>query len=167
MGGGSAPSSSGSGSGKSWAKSTPVTWETLLPPWTIEAQKEIVPELMERAREGGMSPEEERLLWGMARGEVLTSTQGARRQLASKMAASGISPRSPVWAGEQADIAAQIPVGTAQAIANLAKLKIGAGESARQQLLTALYTPPPYTTAYEAYSKQQSTQSQSGGGGGK
>lgn len=165
MGGGGAPSSSGGGWGESKAKSTPVTWETLLPPWTIEAQREFVPELMQRAREGGMSPEEERLLWGMARGEVLTSAQGARKQLASRMAASGISPSSPVWAGEQADIAAQIPVGTAQAIANLAKLKIGAGESARQQLLTALYTPPPYTTKYDAWSEQTSNQSSSGGGG--
>jgi len=147
MGGG--PQSSGSTNTKA------ITWEQLLPPWVQAGQQEFLPYLMKRAYEGGMTPEEEELLKGMARTEVRGAGQAARQGLAGRMAASGLSPRSGLWASEMGNIGASEVTGISQAMANLAKLKMGAGESARQQVLTALYTPPPYATA--TYGSQQSS----------
>lgn len=162
--GGGGPSQSQSGSGWSKAWTEPITWETLLPPWVKAGQRKLLPMLEERVKEGGLTPDEERLLWGMARSEVAQAGTSARKALAGRMAASGISPTSPVWAGELADIEAQVPAGIASAVANMAKLKIGAKDTATKNLLTALYTPPPYATAHFAESEQQSSGSAGGGG---
>ena len=163
MGGGPSQSTSGSGSSKAWTE--PITYAQLLPPWTSQGQQQFLPQLLQRAEQGGLTKEEEKLLWGMARSEIATGTTAAGKLLGGKMAASGISPTSPVWTGEMADIAAQIPSSVSSAVANLAKLKIGAGENTREQLIKALYTPPPYTTGHFAESYQ--TSSGSAGGGGK
>jgi hypothetical protein len=149
MGGG--PESSGTTTTKA------ITWEQLLPPWVQKGQQEFLPYLMQRAYEGGMTPEEEELLKGMARTETRAAGQGARQGLAQRMASSGLSPSSNIWTSELGNIGASEVTGISQAMANLAKLKMGAGESARQQLLTALYTPPPYATA------TQGSQQSSGG----
>lgn len=161
--GGPTQRTSGAGTSRAWTE--PITYETLLPPWTRAGQERLLPQLIERAEYGGMTPEEERLLWGMARSEVQQAATGAGRALGGKMAASGISPSSPVWAGEAADISASVPTSIASAVANLAKLKIGAGENAREQVIKALYTPPPYATGHFAESNQWSSGSAGGGGG--
>lgn len=164
--GGGGPSSSGGGGGYSKAWTEPITYEKLLPSWTMSGQKQFLPQLLSRAEQGGLTKEEQDLLWGMARSEVQQGATAAGKALGGKMAGAGISPTSPVWAGEAADIAASVPTGVASAVANLAKLKIGAGETSREQLLKALYTPPPYTTGHFGESSQWSSQSSSGGSGG-
>jgi hypothetical protein len=105
-----------------------------------------MPYLFQRAYAGGMTPEEENLLKGMNRSEVYGAADASKRALGQRMAVSGLSPSSPAYAGAYGDIEAGKVSGLAQSMANLAKVKMGAGETARQQLLTALYTPPPYTT---------------------
>lgn len=137
----------GGGGPKSQTQTSAITWKELLPPWVQAGQRTFLPELMSRYYAGGMSPEEEQLLRGMSIGEVKTATSGAKKALAQRMSASGLSPSSPIYAGELADIEAGGVGGIASAIANLAKLKMGAKETATKNLLTALYTPPPYATA--------------------
>ena len=147
----------GGGGQTSQTGSKAVTWQQLLPPWVQQGQKEFMPYLFQRAYAGGMLPEEESLLKGMNRAEVYGTADASKRALGQRMAASGLSPSSPSYAGAFGDIEAGKVSGMAQSMANLAKVKMGAGETARQQLLTALYTPPPYTT-------RQFGSSSSGGG---
>lgn len=149
----------GGPSGESQSYPVKMTWRDILPPWVQAGQQEFMPYLFERAYQGGMSPEEEQLLTGMARTEVGASVNASKGALGQRMAQSGLSPSSPIFAGAYGDIEAGRSTSMAQALANLQKVKMGAGESARQQLMTALYTPPPFAVG------QQSSSTQSSGGG--
>lgn len=163
MGGSSGPSSTGSGSGSS----TPhlYNYEKLMTPWQMAGQQATLPMLMQRAFSGGLSPEEERALLGTVRQQTDQEFEQQQKGLVSKAALSGLSPTSPVVIGERGNLGADRIAARTNAALNFAKLKMGAGDTARQQLLTALYAQPPYTVGNVSTSTQ--TQQSSGGGGGK
>ena len=137
----------GGGGGGSRQETRAITWKELLPPWVQAAQRVALPDLMSRYFAGGMTPEEEQLIKGMAVSEAKGATSAAKKALGQRMASAGLSAGSPMWAGELANIEAGGVSSVASAIANIAKLKMGAKESATKNLLTALYTPPQYATA--------------------
>lgn len=159
MGGSSGPTSTGQGTG------TPhlYNYTQLMTPWQMSGQKQTLPMLMQRAFSGGLSPEEERTLLGTVRQQTDQEFEQQQKGLVSKAALSGLSPTSPVVIGERGNLGADRLTARSNAALNFAKLKMGAGDTARQQLLTALYAQPPYAVGNVS---QQSTQT-SGGGGGK
>ncbi len=154
----SGPTSTGSGSG------TPhlYNWENLMTPWQTAGQQQTLPMLMQRAFAGGLTPEEERTLLGTVRQQTDLEFEQQQKGLASKAALSGLSPSSPVVIGERGNLAADRIAARTGAGLNFAKLKMGAGDTARQQLLTALYAQPPY-----AVGNVSTQQTQTSGGGSK
>lgn len=149
--GGGGPTSSGT------STSTLYSWKDILPPWVQSGQQSVLPWLMNRASEGGMTPSEERQLWGQARGTVEQAGNEATRNLSRQLASSGLSPSSPMTAGAFADLGLDKTTSISKAALDFAKLKMGAKDTAIGQLLTALYTPPPVAVGQTSY--------QSGGGG--
>ncbi len=144
----------GGGGGSSTSTSKLYNWKDILPPWVQAGQQMVLPQLISRAATGGMTPMEERNLWGQARGAIEDSSMGAGRNLARKLATSGISASSPAAAGGYADLAADRMTTTSKAALDFAKLKMGAKDTAIGQMLTALYTPPPVAVGTSSQSTQ-------------
>lgn len=155
MGGGS--TGGGSGSGVTF----PVmwNWKDLMTPWQATGQQRILPSLFERYESGGLTPAEQASLWGQAKQQIETGANMAGKNYARQMASSGISPTSPAVGGGWGDLALGKIRDTASAAMDFIKTKIGARDTATNQLLTALYTNPPVATG------QYSTQSQTTSGG--
>lgn len=156
----SAPSSTGYGG------STPqlYNYESLMTPWQMSGQQQFLPTLMSRVSSGGLTPDEERTLLGTVRQQTDQEFEQQQKGLVSKAALSGLSPSSPVVIGERGNLGADRIAARTNAGLNFAKLKMGAGDTARQQLLTALYAQPPYAVGNVS---TQVTQSSGGGGGSK
>ena len=161
---GSGGSSGGGGSGWQTSTSTPqlYNWQQILPPWVSSAQQQTVPWLQHRAQTG-LLPGEERTLWGGAREQIEQGSMGAGRNLSRQIAASGMSPTSPMVAGGFADLQSNKLADTAKAAMDFAKLKLGAKDTAIGQLMTALYTPPPVAVGNTAQSFGRSSQTAPGG----
>jgi len=145
-----------SGGGQSYT--TALNWKDFLPSWTQSGQQAALPYLMQRAQTG-LLPSEEKSLWGGIQGQLDTSSMGAGKNLAGKLASSGISANSPAAAGGFADLAADRVSAGSKAALDFAKMKIGAKETAIGQMLTALYTPPPVATASSSYTNPTTTSS--------
>lgn len=159
MGGGS-----GGGGGSGYSTGFPVlwNWSSLMTPWQKAGQQELLPSLMERYKGGGFTPQEEATLWGQAKQQIETGGNMAGKNYARQIASSGISPTSPAVAGGWGDLALGKIRDTASAAMDFIKTKIGARDTATNQLLTALYTNPPVATGQ--YSTQISNQKTGGGG---
>ncbi len=164
--GGSSPTSSQYGT--STTTPTLYSWKDILPPWVQTGQQQVLPWLTSRALSGGMTPIEERNLWGQARGTIEDASQTAGTNLSRQLAMSGLSPSSPMVAGAYSDLALDKTTQTSKAALDFAKMKLGARDTAIGQLLTALYTPPPAAVGSTTTSTQTAS-SQGGGssGGGK
>ena len=136
----------GGGGGESQGQQQPVaiTWEKLLPPWTQAGQIATLPYLLKRAFGPGMTPEEERAITGQLRGEVERGTQTSLKAMAQKAALGGVMDFSPAVTGARGDILADRARNLADVGTQLQKLKMGAKETAINQLLQGLYTQPPY-----------------------
>jgi hypothetical protein len=141
--GGGGTTTSGGGSGSSTTNPNLYSWKEILPPWVQTGQQTVLPWLMNRAAEGGMTPIEERNLWGQAKTTIEDSSQGASQNLSRQLAMSGLNPSSPVAGGAYADLAMDKVSQTSKAALDFAKMKMGARDTAIGQLLTALYTPAP------------------------
>jgi hypothetical protein len=170
-GGGSSGGGMGTQESTSTSTSTPTlyNWKEILPPWVQSGQQKALPWLLARAQTG-MLPQEERQLWGQARGSIEDSSNIASRNFSRQLASSGLSPSSPMVGGAYADLASDRSAGVSKAALDFAKLKMGARDTALGQLLTALYTPPPAAVGQTTTSTQRSmgiTQQGGGGGGGK
>ncbi len=147
----------GGGSGtQSTGSSNLYTYKDILPPWVQAGQQRALPYLMQRVSEGGMLPAEERALWGQAKGTIEESAMSAGKELAKRLAMSGLSASSPMVGGAYSDLAADKLSQTSKAALDFAKLKMGARDTAIGQMLTALYTPPPVAVG-------QTSQTTSGG----
>lgn len=144
----------GGSAGGSTSTSIPTlyNWKSIMTPWSIAGQKEALPTLMERFKSGGLTPREESSLWGSAKQQLEQGSNAAGLGFARQMAASGISPNSPAAAGGWSDIGMNKIRSTAQAAMDFIKTKIGARDTATQQLLTALYTPAPVAVGQTTYS---------------
>lgn len=149
MGGG--PSSSSS------TKPVVYTWKELLPPWVQAGQQAMLPSLFQRYFAGGLTPDQLRTLEGTAKSQIEDSATQARGALTGRMAQQGVDLRSPAMMGGFGDIESDRLASTQRMAMDLAKAKIGSMDTATQQLLTALYTPPPAAVG------QKSSQSSSGG----
>ena len=167
MGGGGGGSQSNTGSGSGWTagfgSSDPILYDykSLMTPWQKSGQQQTLPMLMQRAFSGGMSPDEERNLLGTVRQQTDQEFDQQRAGLGAKAVASGLSSSSPVVIGERGNLgAAQIAARTNAAL-NFAKLKAGAGDSARSQLLSALYSQTPYAIGNQSHYENQSANQQS------
>lgn len=149
------------GSSGSTSSSTPqlYNWQSLLPPWVQAGQQTTLPWLMQRAEMGGMAPGDESSLRGMARRDIDTGTGQALKGLGSRMAMSGANPASPAASEATGSIMSDRLGQMTGASMNLAKMKMGAQTSSINQMLTGLYTPPPYAVGNTSTSQQ--------GGGGK
>jgi len=163
----SSPSSTTYSSGSSQSNPLLFNYSKLMTPWQMQGQQQFLPALMQRATSGGMTPEEERTLLGTVRQQTDQELAQQSRALASKAAMSGISPSSPVVIGERGNLGADAITARTNAALNFAKLKMGAGDTARQQLLTALYAQPPYAVGNTLTSYSSSVGSGGGGGGSK
>jgi len=124
-------------------------------------QQTVLPWLMSRAQ-SGLTPSEERTLWGGTKNQIEGSSSEAGQNLARQLAQSGIG--GPVAAGAMSDLATDKLTTTSKAALDFAKMKLGQKDTAIGQLLTALYTPPPVAVGQYTTSSQQSG---GGGGGGK
>lgn len=161
-GGGSSQNIYGSGYGSS----SPVlyNYDQLMTPWQKSGQQSTLPMLLQRAFSGGMSPDEERNLLGTIRQQTDQEFDQQRAGLGAKAVMSGLSPSSPVVIGERGNLgAAQIAARTNAAL-NFAKLKTGAGDTARNQLLTALYSQTPYAVGQQSSYQNANTGSAKQGG---
>lgn len=143
-----------SGGGTSSTTSKLYNWRDLLPPWIQQGQQQALPWLMQRAEAGGMLPGEEATLRGMARRDIDTATSQGLQQLGSRMAMSGANPASPAATEATGGIMSDRLGNLAGASVNLAKLKMGAQSGAINQMLTGLYTPPPYAVGTSSQSQQ-------------
>ena len=105
MGSGGGAGGGGTSSGWQQSSSTPqlFNWQQILPPWTAQGQQNTMPWLEQRAQTG-MLPGEARSLWGGARESVEQGAMGAGRNFSRQVAASGMSPTSPMVAGGFADL---------------------------------------------------------------
>ena len=169
MGGGGRTTQHTVGSGWGYGTSTPILYDynQLMTPWQKSGQQQTLPMLLQRAFSGGMSPDEERNLLGTIRQQTDQEFEQQRAGLGAKAVMSGLSPSSPVVIGERGNLdAAQIAARTNAAL-NFAKLKAGAGDSARTQLLSALYAPTPYAIGNKSEYRNASTSSGSQRGGSK
>ena len=161
MGGGGGQSQSQQGTGWNWSSgfantnTTPnlYTWQNILPPWTQEAQKNLVPYLQSRARTG-MTPQEEQQTWGGIRDTLEDTSQGANKQLSRVLATSGIGASSPAAAGAYSDLASDKLTQTSKAALDFAKMKMGARDTALGQMMTALYSPTPYAVGHTTTAHQ-------------
>jgi hypothetical protein len=106
----------------------------------------------------GLMPQEERTLWGQAKGSIEDASTQANKGFARQLATSGLSASSPMAGGGYADLAADKMTTTSKAALDFAKMKMGAKDTAIGQMLTALYTPPPVAVG-------NTTTSSTGGGG--
>ena len=138
---------------------TLYSWKELLPPWVQAGQRALMPSLFQRYYAGGLTPEQMAVLSGSARSQIENAATTARQNLAGRMASQGVNLGSPAWAGGLGDIEAERLGSTQRMAMDLAKAKIGAMDTATQQLLTALYTPPPAAVG------QTTTQSSKSSGG--
>ena len=152
----------GGSQGSSTSTTTPslYNWQSLLPPWVQTGQQTALPWLMQRAEMGGMLPGDEATLSGMARRDIDTGTGQALKGMGSRMAMSGANPASPAATEATGSIMSDRLSNMTNASMNLAKMKMGASSSAINQMLTGLYTPPPYAVG----STSQSQSPSSGGG---
>lgn len=168
-GGGGSQSTIGSGSG--WGQSDPqlFNYESLMTPWQKAGQQQTLPMLLQRAFSGGgMSPDEERNLLGTIRQQTDQEFDQQRAGLGAKAAMSGLSPSSPVVIGERGNLGAAQIAARANAALNFAKLKTGAGDTARSQLLSALYSQTPYAIGNRStYQNQQNSYGSTKQGGSK
>ena len=166
--GGGGPTQSSTQFGQSTTTPTLYSWKDILPPWVQTGQQNILPWLTSRALSGGMTPTEERNLWGQARGTIEDASQTAGRNLSRQLATSGMSPSSPMVAGAYSDLAVDKVSQTSKAALDFAKMKMGARDTAIGQLMTALYTPPPAAVGSTTQSTSTGqSQASSGSGGGK
>ena len=169
--GSSSGSQSTNSSGSGWGQSDPIlyNYESLMTPWQKSGQQQTLPMLMQRAfSNGGMSPDEERNLLGIIRQQTDQEFDQQRAGLGAKAAMSGLSPSSPVVIGERGNLGANQVAARANAALNFAKLKTGSGDSARTQLLSALYSQTPYAIGNKStYQNQQSSYGSTKQGGSK
>ena len=133
----------GQGGGQGTSTSTLYNWKKILPPWVQTGQQAVLPWLQSRAQTG-LLPAEERALWGGMREGIESGYTGATKNLSRQMAVSGMNPSSPMMGGGFADLATDKMGATSKAALDFAKLKLGAKDTAIGQMLTALYTPPPF-----------------------
>lgn len=167
-GGGGSQSTVGSGSGSGYSNPILYDYNQLMTPWQKSGQQTTLPMLMQRAFSGGMSPDEERNLLGTVRQQTDQEFDQQRAGLGAKAAMSGLSPSSPVVIGERGNLGADQVAARANAALNFAKLKTGAGDTARSQLLSALYSQTPYAIGNQSsYQNQQSSYGSTKQGGSK
>jgi len=146
-----------SSSGQTSTTSQLYSWRDILPPWTQVGQQAILPKLFERFEAGGLTPEQERTLMGAQRASIEDATSTARKNLISRLSSQGISGASPLAAGEFSNIESDRITGIQRAAADLAKLKVGALDTATQHLLSGLYAPPPSAVGTTSYGTQRSS----------
>lgn len=167
MGATGGPTQSSIGSG--YGSSTPVLFDykQLMTPWQMKGQQVTLPALMQRAFSGGMSPDEERNLLGTIRQQTDQEFNQQRQALGAKAAMSGLSPSSPVAIGERGNLGADQVAARTNAALNFAKMKVGAGDTARSQLLSSLYSQAPFAIGNQSQWTNTSNSSGQGGGGSK
>jgi hypothetical protein len=140
------------------------TWADIMPPWVQEGQKQALPWLMNRAQTG-MTPQEEKQMWGQAQGTLEDASQAAGLNFSRQIAGSGISPSSGAVAGGYADLASDRVANTSKAALDFAKMKMGARDTAIGQMLSALYAASPAAVGQKTEQRQDSIGTTKSGGG--
>src|SRR5574343_1137475 len=122
-------------------------WKTLLPPWTQTGQQVMVPWLVSKVFGGGMTPTEEKQQWGSMVEDVDQAASTARKSLVGRWVGGGAAMNSPAYNAAKGAIDIDRMAQIRKAAADVAKVKLGAQDTATKNVLTGLYANVPSLVA--------------------